>query len=104
MISGSFSRGTTPTHTLTLPFEKELLADLRINYFQDKREVLVKEKKDVNISGNDITLTLSQEETFKFEEGKNVFIQLKIKTVNGKVLNSDIIEMRIDKSLDNEVI
>lgn len=104
MISGSFSRGTTPTHVFTLPFEKELLADLRINYFQDNKEVLVKGKKDVTISGNDITLMLTQEETFLFKEGKNVEVQLKIKTTDGQVLNSDIIEMRIDKSLDNEVI
>ena len=74
MISGSFSRGTTPTHVFTLPFEKELLADLRINYFQDNKEVLVKGKKDVTISGNDITLMLTQEETFLFKEGHVTFL------------------------------
>ena len=104
MISGSFSRGTTPTHIFTLPFEKELLADLRINYLQDNKKVLTKGKNDVTISGNDVTLMLTQEETFLFKEGKNVEVQLKIKTTDGQVLNSDIIEMRIDKSLDNEVI
>ena len=104
MISGSFSRGTTPTHVFTIPFEQEFLADLRINYFQDNKEVLVKDKKDVIISGKDITLVLTQEETFLFKEGKNVEVQLKIKTIDDQVLNSDIIEMRIDKSLDNEVI
>jgi hypothetical protein len=74
MISGSFSPGTTPTHTFTLPFEKEMLADLRISYLQNKKKILTKEMEDVEINGNDINLTLTQEETFLFESGKNVFI------------------------------
>ena len=104
MISGSFSRGTTPTHTFTLPFEKDFLEDLRINYYQGKKEILVKGMQDVEVNGNDISLTLTQEETFMFKEGMNVLVQLKIKTTEGQVLNSDIIEMRIDRSLDDEVI
>ena len=104
MISGSFSRGTTPTHIFTLPFEKEKLADLRITYLQGKDKIFTKLKKDVEINGSDISLTLTQEETLLFKEGTNALIQLKIKTTDDQVLNSDIIEMRIDKSLDNEVI
>lgn len=104
MISGSFSPGTTPTHTFTLPFEKEMLADLRISYLQNKKKVFTKGMEDVEISGNDISLILTQEETLLFEAGKNVSIQLKIKTIEGLVFNSDIIEMRVDCSLDNEVI
>ena len=104
MISGAFSPGTTPTHVFTLPFEKDLLDDLRINYIQNKEKVLTKKKQDVEISGNDINLTLTQEETLLFKEGINVFVQVKIKTTEGLVLNSDIIEIRVDKSLDKEVI
>lgn len=104
MISGSFSPGTTPTHTFTLPFEKETLAEVRITYTQSKKKIITKEIDDLEIDGNDISLTLAQEETFLFEEGRNVSIQLKIKTTEGLVFNSDIIEMRVDPSLDNEVI
>lgn len=104
MISGSFSRGTTPTHVFSLPFEKDILADLRINYLQNNEKIITKTLKDVNIDGNDISVNLTQEETFLFKEGPNVFIQLKIKTTDELVFNSDIIEMRINKSLDNEVI
>jgi hypothetical protein len=74
MISGSFSPGTTPTHTFTLPFEKEMLADLRITYIQNKKKIFTKEMEDVEISGSDISLTLTQEETLLFEAGKNVSI------------------------------
>jgi hypothetical protein len=47
MISGSFSRGTTPTHTFTLPFERDYLKDLRISYYQNKDEILTKNLSDV---------------------------------------------------------
>ena len=69
-----------------------------------KKKIITKEIDDLEIDGNDISLTLAQEETFLFEEGRNVSIQLKIKTTEGLVFNSDIIEMRVDPSLDNEVI
>ena len=104
MIVGCFSPGTTPIHVFTLPFEKEMLAEVRITYAQNKKNIITKEIDDLEIDGNDISLTLTQEETFLFEEGKNVSIQLKIKTTEGLVFNSDIIKMRVDTSLDNEVI
>lgn len=104
MIIGCFSPGTTPTHTFTLPFEKEMLAEVRITYTQNKEKIITKEIEDLEVEGNDISLTLTQEETFLFKEGKNVSIQLKIKTTEGLVFNSDILEMRVDQSLDNEVI
>jgi hypothetical protein len=104
MIIGCFSPGTTPTHTFTLPFEKEMLAEVRITYTQNKKRIITKEIDDLEINGNDISLTLTQEETFLFEEGKNVSIQLKIKTTEGLVFNSNVMKMRVDPSLDKEVI
>ena len=104
MISGSFFRGTTPTHTFSLPFEKEFISDLRITYEQDKQDILTKTLKDVNFVENEVSVILTQEETFKFREKGLVQVQLKIKTVKGQVLNSNIIEMKIEPSLDEEVI
>ena len=104
MVHGCFSPGTTPTHTFTLPFEEELVADLRISYSQNKKTILTKHKADVKIDGNDVNVTLTQEETFQFKEKKMVFVQLKIKTTDGQVFNSDLILMRVEPALDNEVI
>lgn len=104
MVHGCFSPGTTPTHTFTIPFEKELVTDLRITYTQKKKKILTKHLKDVEIVGNDINITLTQEETFNFKEKEMVFVQLKIKTVDGQVFNSDLILMRVEPALDNEVI
>lgn len=104
MISGAFYRGTTPTHTFTLPFEREFVSDLRITYVQNKKDIIIKEMKDIDFIDNEISLTFTQEETYQFEAGKEVQVQIKIKTTDGLVLNSDIMIMRVDASLDNEVI
>lgn len=104
MVHGCFSPGTTPTHTFTLPFEKELISDLRITYSQGRKKILTKYMRDVEMDGNDINVTLTQEDTFNFKERKPVFVQLKIKVVDGQVFNSDLIVMRVEPALDNEVI
>ena len=74
MIHGNFSRGTTPDQIFTLPFEKENIKDLRITYTQNKKKILTKILGEVNIEGNDISFTLTQEETFKFSEKGNVSV------------------------------
>lgn len=104
MVHGCFSPGTTPTHTFTIPFESDLIADLRITYSQKNKKIFTKRFEDVEIVGNDINITLTQEETFNFKEKELVFIQLKIKTVDDQVFNSDLILMRVEPALDGEVI
>ena len=105
MISGSFFRGTTPTHTFSLPFERENISDLRITYEQNGQDILIKHLNDVEFNdNNEISITLTQQETFSFQEKKLVQVQLKIKTTKNQVLNSDIIEIKVDASLDEEVI
>lgn len=104
MISGAFFRGTTPTHTFTLPFEMDMISDIRITYLQNQKEVFVKGMEDIEISDNEVSLTFTQEETYQFQASEEVLVQIKIKTTEGIVLNSDIMRMRVDASLNNEVI
>lgn len=104
MISGAFYRGTTPTHTFTLPFGREVVSDLRITYAQNKKDIITKRMEDIKFTDNEISIIFTQEETYQFEAGKEVQVQIKIKTVDDIVLNSDIMIMRVDASLDNEVI
>jgi hypothetical protein len=70
MIDGAFFRGTTPTHTFSIPIERDLIKDLRITYTQDKKKILTKELKDMEFSEGDINVTLSQEETLLFQTNK----------------------------------
>ena len=94
-------RGTTPTHTFTLPFDAEKVSGLSITYVQAGSKVLRKTETDVTIAGNTVTLKLTQAETLKFDTREMVEIQLKIR-VGTDVLVSDIWRVASLRCLDEE--
>ena len=96
-------RGTSPTHTFTLPLNVDVIDDIRIIYAQDESIVLKKGKEDCSFEGGDVILKLSREDTWKFDCDKLVSIQLEVWTPVGDVLVSDIIHRPVDKCLDDEV-
>ena len=97
-------RGTTPTHNFTLPFNTDVIKSCRVVYSQDGNVKLVKETEDVTLNENIITLTLTQEETFAFECTKYVDIQVRVLTLDGESLASEITRVPVLKCLDEEVL
>lgn len=96
-------RGTTPTHIFTLPFSVEQAEEIRVLYAQDGNVKIKKEKEDLQILFNSITLKLSQEETFLFDTKSLVEIQIRVKMDNN-VFASDILTVRVQKLLEDEVL
>ena len=97
-------RGTTPTHTFTLPFSTELVSCLKITYKQDDTEILVKRTEDCELEGNNIIIKLTQEETFLFDCKKIVRIQMRVLDSSQTAIASKIILASVDECLDNEVL
>ena len=97
-------RGTTPTHTFELPFDVSLIKEAKIIYSQSDTQVLCKKAAECEMQGNTITVTLSQEETFKFDCKKMVQIQVRILTHKAEALATDVMEVPVKKCLDDEVI
>ena len=95
-------RGTTPTHTFTLPFDVSMVEKARVLYSQN--DELKLSKTDCVLDGNTVTVRLTQEDTFKLECGKFVDIQLRVLTPDGDALNSDIIRVSVERCLENEVL
>lgn len=96
-------RGSTPTHTFTLPFEVSAITDARVIYSQCGAIVLKKKVEDCSISESAISLKLTREETWKFDCAKLVSIQLEVWTAGGDVLVSDPVLKSIGECLDDEV-
>ena len=86
------TQGTTPTLVFELDIEPGTLVSLYLTFRQGYgREVTRRE--DSITADNDaktLTVTLTQEETLKFEEGGNVEIQLRAVTTTGAALASAI--------------
>lgn len=97
-------RGTTPTHTFTLPFGTDMIQKLHVLYAQDEQVKIKKTEADATFEGNSVAVKLTQEETFSLECKKAVEIQIRVLTLGGEAMNSDIIRVPVDRCLDSEVL
>ena len=97
-------RLTTPEHRFVLQVEPSLINKIRITYSQENQIVLTKENEDIILENNVATTRLTQEETKKFKEGKEVEIQVRILTLGNNALASEIIKIEVKKVLDEEVM
>ena len=97
-------RGTTPTHTFTLPFNTDILSDIRVIYAQDDEVLFVKRKEDCILRDDCILINLTQEDTFMFDSNKKVQIQVRVLTAKGEVLSSVIENIGVSQCLEDEVL
>lgn len=96
--------GTTPTHTFTIPIDVSQIADLRISYAQDNNVLLTKSLEDCVLKSKTISVTLTQEDTLKFNSSTQIKTQLKILTTKNVVLVSKISVLLVDECLNKEVL
>lgn len=98
------TRGTTPTHTYSLPFDVENVAKARIIYAQRGEVKIKKTEADCVMEGNTIQVRLTQEETLCFEENVCVDIQVRVLTTGGDAPASRIMHVLPGALLENEVL
>lgn len=97
-------RGTTPTHTFTMPFSAESLQAVQIIYRQGGENILVLEKEDCTLSENTVSVRLSQEDTFAFNDADNVEIQIRVLTEDGDAMASDPMIVGCGRCLTEDVL
>ena len=97
-------RGTTPTHTFTIPFDVSGIKTVKIIYAQDDVVIVEKLTESCVLDGMSIKTTLTQEETLKFDHKKAVQIQIRILTSGGTALASIVEQVGVSKLLDSEVL
>lgn len=106
------TRGTTPTHTFTLPdnLKTATLSAVYITYAQRGETVLEKTLNDVANNNGVLTCTLTQADTLKFEVLDQHFgcdkvdVQVRLKTSDGTAMASDIMSVTImDILKDGEI-
>ena len=106
------TRGTTPTHTFTLPdnLKTATISALYITYAQHGETVLEKTLDDVTNNNGVLTCTLTQADTLAFDvldqrcKHDTVDVQVRLKTSDGAVMASDIMPVPIRDILkDGEI-
>lgn len=97
-------RGTSPTHVFKTSIETSRMDAVRVIYAQLGRKVLTKTEADCTFSGNSVEVTLSQEETLRFECGTPCLVQIRALLTDGKAVSSAIFEEPVEGTLDEEVM
>lgn len=101
-------RGTTPTHRFALPFDPAEMKELLLTYAQDGAIVLERRGEELSFSGRDgdwaVSHRLTQSESGLFRPGEPVRIQLRVLTQNDEALASEIVTVRVEDVLNDEVL
>ena len=96
--------GTTPKHTITIDLDTSLIQKLKITYAQKDKVILTKYKDDCVLSGNVVTVQLTQEDTFLFNKQELIQIQMRVRKTDGNVLGTDVKTVSPKVCLDDEVL
>ena len=90
-------RGTTPTHTFTIPNEISVptLEVIYITYSQFGRTVLEKDIDDLLINNQKLSITLTQEETLSFKDG-TANVQIRCRSSEDIAYASDIKTIKVE--------
>lgn len=97
-------KGTTPTHEFVLPFSTDVISAVEITYAQSNTVILIKTKEDCVLKDNTVSVTLSQEDTFRFGNNMIVDVQVRVLTTGGDVLASGVYSVACERCLSNEVL
>lgn len=97
-------RGTTPKHIFVLPFHTDAVKECRVLYAQGGEVVLTKTVSDCDMDGNELSVHLTQEETFLFDCTAWVELQLRVLTFDGEALASKPMQVSVTKCLGTEEV
>lgn len=97
-------RGTTPTHTIGVPFAVDLIHKARITYAQDGQPVFTKEHESCRIEDDAVSVKLTQEDTLALTCSKPCEIELHILTPGNDSLRSEPIVAVVEKCLNSGVL
>ena len=96
--------GTSPTFTVKVPFDLNLIDKVRIIFAQNDVQKVVKEKEDCKLKDGVIEVVLTQEETFKFNPKFPMQAQARVLTADGTALSTNVRTYAVCDVLCKEVL
>ena len=97
-------RGTTPTHKFKVPIDLRSAVKVYITYKQGNQVKVEKTKDDMEITEDQITLQLTQEDTLAFSTIGDVEIQCRARYADGAAPASNIKKVPVCKILKEGII
>lgn len=97
-------RGTTPTITFNLPFDVSEIRKCEVYFAQNDTLLLTKETSDCTLDGRTLSVTLTQEDTLRFEDDAKIEMQIRFVFTSGSVDATQIVKGKIGRILkDGEI-
>lgn len=102
-------RVTTPNDTFTLPIETDTCKIIQVTYAQGDY-IIVKQSRDgavpagMSLDGKNVVITLTQDETKKFEPDDMVTVQVRVLTNSNEVFASKEFKIFVGDSLNEEIL
>lgn len=86
------TRGSTPTFVFTLPSDTSVYSDIDIDiYFAQNGSVILDvTQAALTLSGNEVSFTMTEEESLKFTASVPAEIQIRLVTKDGRIFISEI--------------
>lgn len=98
------TRGTTPIHVFTTDTDLSEAEVIYITYKQQGNVVLEKTKGDLTFDEEEISLSLTQEESLRFSSPGTVKIQIRARFADGTAIASNIVTTSVENILkDGEI-
>lgn len=94
-------RGTTPTHSFTLPSAASNYSDILISYVQNGKIILEKHKNDLVIQGSTVSFKMTGEEANLFAPSE-AKVQIKTIASDGTIKASNIIHFGVQPVLSSK--
>lgn len=84
------TRGSTPTFVFTLPSDTSVYSDIDIYFAQNGSVILDVTQAALTLSGNEVSFTMTEEESLKFTASVPAEIQIRLVTRDGRIFISEI--------------
>lgn len=99
-------RGTTPKFIFTLPNSITIddVVNTELVFTQNDEIVITKKLEDFTTSTNQLTITLTQEDTLKLKGNSPLYYQIKLLLKDNSVITSDIITNMVYNSLSEGIL
>ena len=99
-------RGTTPKFIFTLPNSITIddILNVELVFTQNDELIIAKKLGDFTTSNNQLTITLTQEDTLKLKGNSPLYYQIKVLLNDESVITSDIITNMVYNSLSESVL
>ena len=99
-------RGTTPKFIFTLPNSITIddILNVELVFTQNDEIIIAKKLGDFTTSNNQLTITLTQEDTLKLKGNLPLYYQIKVLLNDESVITSDIITNMVYNSLSESVL